>query len=369
MCQILNTQTLKKQGTVLVTGGAGYIGSHCALALIEAGRDIIIFDSLELGHQETIDTLREISVTTKGKLKGFIKGNLNSLEDISKAIEENLGIIAVIHFAAYSQVAESVRDPGKYYRNNIVGSLNLLDAMRSHGISRIVFSSTAATYGEPQYTPIDENHPKNPVNPYGKSKHIVETILDDYDRAYNIKSVRLRYFNAAGADTEARIGEWHEPETHLIPNILKAAKLAKKEGKGQNTEQEKNKKAFQLFGTDYDTRDGTCVRDYIHVEDLAQAHLRALEYLEQGNPTTAFNLGTNDGSTVREVFAVCEQVTEQVIPVQEKPRRSGDPTVLIADNSKARTTLNWKPEKTLTDAVKSAWEWENRENNVRSELR
>ena len=344
-----STPTPKTPGTVLVTGGAGYIGSHCALALIEAGRDIVILDSLELGHQETIDTLQNISTTTKGRLKAFIKGNLNRQEDIEAVLNQNPDITAVIHFAAYSQVAESVRDPGKYYRNNIVGSLNLLDAMRNHGISRIVFSSTAATYGEPQYTPIDEGHPKNPVNPYGRSKHIVETIMDDYDRAYGIRSVRLRYFNAAGADTKARIGEWHEPETHLIPNILKAAQP--KTGK-------EGQKVFQLYGTDYDTRDGTCVRDYIHVEDLAQAHLRALEYLEQGNPTTAFNLGTNDGSTVREVFAVCEQVTGQAIPLKEQPRRPGDPAVLIADNSKAKTTLSWTPEKTLTEAVQSAWGWE-----------
>ena len=347
--QTHNTPTPKTLGTVLVTGGAGYIGSHCALALIEVGRDIVILDSLELGHQETIDTLRNISRETKGRLKAFIQGDLNRREDIEAALAQHQDITAVIHFAAYSQVAESVRNPGKYYRNNIVGSLNLLDAMRSHGINRIVFSSTAAIYGEPQYIPIDEEHPQDPVNPYGKSKLIVETIMDDYDRAYGIRSVRLRYFNAAGADSKARIGEWHEPETHLIPNILKAAQP--KAGK-------EKQKVFQLYGSDYDTRDGTCVRDYIHVEDLAQAHLRALEYLEQGNPTTTFNLGTNDGSTVREVFAICEQVTGQAIPLKEQPRRLGDPAVLIADNTKAKNTLNWLPEKILTDAVQSAWEWE-----------
>ena len=351
--QIHNTPTQKTPGSVLVTGGAGYIGSHCALALIEAGRDIVILDSLELGHQETIDTLRNISRETKGKLKAFIKGDLNRREDIETALEQHPDITAIIHFAAYSQVAESVKDPGKYYRNNIIGSLNLLDAMRSHGISRIVFSSTAATYGEPQYTPIDEGHPKNPVNPYGKSKLIVETIMDDYDRAYSIRSVRLRYFNAAGADTKARIGEWHEPETHLIPNILKAAKGNAGKDKGQT-----GKGAFQLYGIDYGTRDGTCVRDYVHVEDLAQAHLKALEYLEAGNPTTAFNLGTNDGYTVREVFTICEQVTGQSIPVEEKSRRPGDPAVLIADNTHAEAFMGWMPEKTLTEAVESAWRWE-----------
>lgn len=343
---------MSEPGTILVTGGAGYIGSHCALALLEAGRDIIIFDSLELGHQETIDTLKTISRTTQGKLKAFVKGNLLNQQEIDKTLEDNKDITAVIHFAAYSQVAESVRDPGKYYRNNVVGTLNLLDAMRNHNIGSIVFSSTAATYGEPQYTPIDEKHPQNPVNPYGMSKLTVEHIMDDYDKAYGLRSVRLRYFNAAGADSKARIGEWHEPETHLIPNILKAAK--------PKTEKEEQK-VFQLFGTDYDTRDGTCVRDYIHVEDLAQAHVKALEYLEKGNSTTAFNLGTNDGSTVREVFAVCEQVTQQKIPVTEQPRRPGDPAVLIADNTKAKTTLNWIPEKTLTDSVSSAWGWEKKD--------
>ncbi len=358
--QSTDRKVQKELGLVLVTGGAGYIGSHCALALLEAGRDIVIFDSLELGHIETIDTLKNISKETKGKLKGFIQGDLNNSEDIETVFEQYKDITAVMHFAAYSQVAESVRDPGKYYRNNIGGTLNLLDAMRNHGISRIVFSSTAATYGEPKYTPIDEDHPKMPVNPYGKSKLIVETIMDDYDRAYGIKSVRLRYFNAAGADSKARIGEWHEPETHLIPNILKAAKQEDKENSKDKKQTGQNKKAFQLYGTDYETRDGTCVRDYIHIEDLAQAHLKALEYLEQNNPTTAFNLGTNDGSTVREVFAVCEQVTQQKIPVEEKPRRPGDPAILIADNRKAKTTLSWIPAKTLAEAVASAWMWKRR---------
>ena len=332
---------------VLVTGGAGYIGSHCALALLESGRDIVIFDNLELGHIETIETLREISATTKGKLRDFIQGDLNNQDEIGKVFEDNKEIAAVMHFAAYSQVAESVRNPGKYYRNNIGGTLNLLDAMRSHGIDKIVFSSTAATYGEPQYTPIDEGHPQVPVNPYGKSKLMVESIMDDYDRAYGIRSVRLRYFNAAGADTKARIGEWHELETHLIPNILKAAG--------------NSKKVFQLYGTDYDTRDGTCVRDYIHVEDLAKAHLKALEYLETGQGTVAFNLGTNDGSTVREVFAVCEQVTGQKIPLEERGRRAGDPAVLIADNSKSCAVLGWLPTKALLEVVESAWKWEQRQ--------
>jgi UDP-glucose 4-epimerase len=354
--QFADHQIQKKQGIILVTGGAGYIGSHCALALLEAGRDILVFDNLELGHIETIDTLMQISQGTEGKLVDFIHGDLNKQDEIDKAIADNLGISAVMHFAAYSQVAESVRDPGRYYRNNIGGTLNLLDAMRNHDVNKIVFSSTAATYGEPQYTPIDEGHPQMPVNPYGKSKLIVENIMDDYDRAYGIRSVRLRYFNAAGADSKGRIGEWHEPETHLIPNILKAAKPAQ-----EDVERKKEKarqKVFQLYGTDYDTRDGTCVRDYIHVEDLAQAHLNALEYLEAGKETTAINLGTNDGSTIREVFAVCKQVTGRIIPFEECPRRIGDPAVLIADNSKAKKQLHWSPRMTLINSIESAWKWE-----------
>ena len=239
---------------ILVTGGAGYIGSHLVMALLEKGEDVIVFDSLELGHAETIETLKKY-----GNLK-FVKGNLKNLDEIRGAFLVNK-IDSVVHFAAYSQVAESVKNPQKYYYNNVYGTLNLLNAMLEFGVKKIVFSSTAATYGEPVYTPIDEKHPQQPINPYGNSKLMVEKIMDDYDKAYGLKSVRLRYFNVAGADSKARIGEWHEPETHLIPNVLKA----------------KEDKVFKMFGTDYDTKDGTCVRDYINVEDLAQAHIKALD--------------------------------------------------------------------------------------------
>lgn len=321
---------------ILVTGGAGYIGSHLVMALLEKGEDVIVFDSLELGHAETIETLKKY-----GNLK-FVKGNLKNLDEIRGAFLVNK-IDSVVHFAAYSQVAESVKNPQKYYYNNVYGTLNLLNAMLSHNVKKIVFSSTAATYGEPEYTPIDENHPQNPINPYGNTKLMVEKIMDDYSKAYDLKSVRLRYFNVAGADSQARVGEWHEPETHLIPNILKSTL-----GSG---------KTFELYGEDYPTKDGTCVRDYINVEDLAQAHILALEYLNSGGDTNYFNLGTKQGDTVKEVFTACEKVTEQKIPVNMMPRRAGDPASLVADNTKAKTVLGWIPKNSLEDSIKTAYSW------------
>lgn len=324
---------------ILVTGGAGYIGSHLAMALLEKGEEVIIFDSLELGHIETIETLKKY-----GKLK-FVQGNLKNLDDIRGVFLSN-NINSVVHFAAYSQVAESVKNPQKYYYNNVYGTLNLLNAMLEFNVKQIVFSSTAATYGEPEYIPIDEQHPQNPINPYGNSKLMVEKIMDDYDKAYGLKSVRLRYFNVAGADSEARIGEWHEPETHLIPNVLKAS----------------SEKTFKMFGTDYNTKDGTCVRDYINVEDLASAHIKALDYLKNGGSTNFFNLGTNDGNSVKEVFSVCEEVKGCSIPLEVCPRRDGDPASLVADNKKAKEVLNWSPQKSLKDSVKSAYLWEKRDN-------
>ena len=321
---------------ILVTGGAGYVGSHLVLALLEQGKDVIVFDSLELGHIEIIETMKKY-----GNLK-FVQGNLKNLDDIRGIFLVNKDIEAVVHFAAYSQVEESVKNPQKYYYNNVYGTLNLLNAMMEFGVNKIVFSSTAATYGEPSYTPIDENHPQNPINPYGNSKLMVEKIMDDYDRAYGLKSVRLRYFNVAGADKEARIGEWHNPETHLIPNILKATP----------------DKKFKMFGTDYNTKDGTCVRDYINVEDLAQAHIKALDYLNNGGETNYINLGTNEGNSVKEVFEACEEVKGVSIPLEACPRRAGDPAVLVADNKKAKEVLGWKPEKDLTDCIETAYRWE-----------
>lgn len=320
---------------ILITGGAGYIGSHLAMALLEQKKDIIIFDSLELGHSEIIEILKKY-----GNVK-FVQGNLKNLDDIRGVFLVNK-IEAVVHFAAYSQVAESVKNPQKYYYNNVYGTLNLLNAMLEFNVKKIVFSSTAATYGEPNYIPIDENHPQIPINAYGNSKLMVEKIMDDYDKAYGLKSVRLRYFNVAGADSEARIGEWHNPETHLIPNVLKAD--------GNQT--------FKMFGDDYETPDGTCVRDYINVEDLADAHIKALEYLNNGGKTNFFNLGTNDGNSVKEVFATCEKITKREIPLQICPRRDGDPAKLVANNNKAKDILGWTPKKSLEYSIQTANNWE-----------
>ncbi len=324
---------------ILVTGGAGYIGSHCVLALLAKGIDVVIFDNLETGHIETVETLKK-----EGNVQ-FIQGDLKNLEDINSVFKKNQ-IDAVVHFAALSLVGESVKDPQKYYYNNVYGTLNLLNAMMVHDVKKIVFSSTAATYGEPEYIPIDENHPQNPINPYGNSKLMVEKIMDDYSKAYNLRSVRLRYFNVAGADFKARVGEWHEPETHLIPNVLKSTFSGGK--------------TFEMFGNDYPTKDGTCVRDYINVEDLALAHILALEYLNNSGETNYFNLGTKNGDTVKEVFSVCEKITEKTIPVNVMPRRTGDPASLVADNSKAKEVLGWNPQKTLEESISTAYTWENK---------
>lgn len=324
-------------GKILVTGGAGYIGSHCVLALLENGYEVVIFDNLSTGHIETVEKLKKYGHVD------FVKGDLQNLSDI-KSLFNLYKTDAVIHFAAFSQVGESVKNPQKYYMNNVCGTLNLLSAMLEAGVKKIVFSSTAATYGEPEYIPIDEKHPQNPINPYGQTKLMIEKIMDDYDKAYGLKSVRLRYFNVAGADSQGRVGEWHEPETHLIPNILKSTFSG-----GQT---------FKMFGTDYDTKDGTCVRDYINVEDLAQAHLLALDYLNKGGETNYFNLGTNDGNTVKEVFLACEKVTEKNIPVDICPRREGDPASLVADNTKAKSVLGWKAQNSLEYSIEKAYVWE-----------
>lgn len=328
---------------ILVTGGAGYIGSHCVMALLEQNNDVVIFDNLSTGHIETVETLKKYGPVE------FQKGDLTNFDDIN-SVFKNYDIDKVVHFAAFSQVGESVVNPQKYYINNVCGTINLLRAMLENNVKKIVFSSTAATYGEPVYIPIDEKHPQNPINPYGQTKFMIEKIMDDYDKAYGLKSVRLRYFNVAGADSKSRIGEWHDPETHLIPNILKSTF--------------NNGKTFQMFGNDYDTKDGTCVRDYINVEDLAQAHLLALKYLDNGGETNYFNLGTNDGNTVKEVFSACEKVTEKTIPVEIKSRRAGDPASLVADNRKAKEILKWLPEHLLEESIKTAYKWEKNKNNL-----
>ena len=322
---------------ILITGGAGYIGSHTALKFLNDGFDILIFDNLENGHIETIDTLKKF-----GNIS-FEKGDLRNIDNLENVFSK-YKIEAVIHFAAFALVGESVEDPAKYYRNNVFGTLNLLDTMIKHNVKKIVFSSTCATYGEPQYTPIDELHPQNPINPYGSSKLMVERILEDYDVAYGLKSVKLRYFNVAGCNEKAGIGEWHEPETHLIPNILKSVT-------------DKNK-IFKIFGDDYNTPDGTCIRDYVNVEDLADAHKLAYEYLKRENMSNVFNLGTEHGDSVKTIFTECVKVTGRKIPVQIAERRPGDPAILYANANKAKTILNWTPKRTNTDSITSAYKWE-----------
>lgn len=325
---------------ILVTGGDGYIGSHCVIALLEAGYDVAVFDNHSTGHRDTSKVFETLD--SKGKFLGSFEGDLLDMDSLDMALSDYKPD-AVIHFAAFSQVAESMSDPGKYWRNNVAGTMNLLDSMRAHGIDKIVFSSTAATYGEPVYTPIDEKHPQAPINPYGMSKLAIEKMMDSYSEAYGLRSVRLRYFNVAGADSKLRVGERHCPETHLIPNILGSVFGDRKE--------------FRMFGTDYPTRDGTCIRDYVNVEDLVDAHILALAYLENGGTTDFFNLGTNEGSTVKEVFNICRKVTGMDIPVKIEGRRPGDPAVLVADNTKARTILGWVPKRTLEDSVRTAFEW------------
>lgn len=323
---------------ILITGGAGYIGSHTAVNFLNSGYEIVIFDNLETGHIETIKTLEKI-----GRVH-FVKGDLRNLDEINNVFMKFKNIDAVIHFAGFIQVEESVRYPSKYYRNNIIGSLNLFDTMAGNDVKNLVFSSTCAIYGEPKYTPIDEKHPKNPINPYGRTKYMIEQILEDYDKAYDLKSIKLRYFNVAGADSESRTGEWHEPETHLIPNILKSVF-------------EKDK-TFKIYGTDYDTFDGTCIRDYVNVEDLAEAHRLAYLYLKENSKSDFFNIGTEHGSSVKEVFRCAESVTGKKIAVEIEPRRNGDAAKLFADASKAKSVLHWESKRPLEQSIKTAYLWE-----------
>lgn len=324
---------------ILITGGAGYIGSHTALNLINNGfKDIIIFDNLETGHIEIVNELKKY-----GNIH-FEKGDLRNIEDINNVFNK-YEINAVIHFAAFSLVGESVTNPAKYYRNNVLGTLNLLDTMIKHNCKQIVFSSTCATYGEPRYTPIDELHPQSPINPYGASKLMVEQIMKDYDSAYGLKSIKLRYFNVAGANSNGNIGEWHDIETHLVPNILKSAIG-------------KSNQVFKIFGEDYDTPDGTCIRDYVNVEDLAEAHRLALLYLQTNNKSDVFNLGTEKGDSVKHVFEVCKQVVGKDIQVEITERRAGDPATLYANSKKAKEILQWVPQKTLENSISSAYKWE-----------
>lgn len=324
---------------ILVTGGAGYIGSHVTLGLISEGHDVVIFDNLENGHMSTVESLK--SIKSLGHLY-FHHGDLKNSNDVL-SVFSSYSIDCVMHFAAYIQVEESVKNPSKYYENNVVGTLNLISEMVRSNVNKIVFSSTAAVYGEPIYTPIDEKHRLFPINPYGMSKFIIEKILNDFDVAYGLKSVSLRYFNVAGADEKCRIGERHIPETHLIPNILRSI--------GNDN------CAFNMCGDDFDTKDGTCVRDYVNVEDLSDAHILALKYLENENKTDYFNLGTEKGYSIKEILDECEKTTNKKINVRVTNRRDGDPAVLIANSSKAKNILGWCPKRTLEDSITSAYNW------------
>ena len=319
--------------TILVTGGAGYIGSNVVLALKRKGYKVIILDNLINGHRYIAEVL-----STK-----LIVGDIADRPLLDRVFAENK-IEAVMHFAAFAYVGESVTDPAKYYRNNVVGTLILLEAMLAAGVKKLVFSSTCATYGVPDQIPITETHIQNPINPYGTSKLTVEKIIKDYDLAYGLKSVIFRYFNAAGAESSGLIGEDHEPETHLIPLVLLTA-LGKR-------------KSINIFGTDYPTDDGTCIRDYIHVCDLAKAHILGLDYLLEENKSDIFNLGNGGGFSVREIIEISEKVTEKSIPVEECPRRAGDPAVLVGSNNKAQRILGWQPEYTdLRQIISHAWLW------------
>lgn len=316
---------------ILVCGGAGYIGSHLLPWLVERGHEVTTLDNLSTGHRAAV------------QWGGFVQADLADAAALDAVFAAGR-FDAVVHFAARSLVGESVADPLGYYQANVGGSLALLQAMRRHGVSRLVFSSTAAVFGAPRADRIDEDHPTDPINPYGASKLMVERLLQDAARAHGLRSVALRYFNAAGARPGGAIGESHSPETHLIPNVLRAAA-----GTGP---------ALQVFGTDYPTPDGTCLRDYVHVDDLAQAHAQALDFLAGHAGAHAFNLGNGAGFSVREVIAAAERVTGRPVPWTPAPRRPGDPAVLVAASDRARAVLGWAPRRTaLEDIVATAWAW------------
>lgn len=317
---------------VLVVGGAGYIGSHMVWQLAQLGVRVMVLDDLSSGHADAVLGAE------------LVQGTM-----ADAALLERLFAVhrfdAVMHFASFIQVGESVVDPAKYYANNVANTLLLLNAMRRHGVQQFIFSSTAAVFGEPAYSPMDEAHPQSPINPYGRSKLMIEQVLADYAQAYGLRSVALRYFNAAGAHPEGLLGERHEPETHLIPLVLQAVA-----GKRPH---------LHVFGTDYPTPDGTCIRDYIHVMDLADAHWRALQYLTAGGETAVFNLGNGGGYSVNQVIDTAAQVTGLPVPVQYGPRRAGDPARLVADATRARQVLGWQPRyAALETIVQHAWQFE-----------
>jgi UDP-glucose 4-epimerase len=325
---------MPSQPTILVTGGAGYIGSHAVLTLQQAGYDTIVLDNLSNGHRELVEQ------TLKVRLIVGDTSDRALLDNLFKETE----IAAVMHFAADIAVGESVSNPAKYYRNNVAGTLTLLEAMVAASVQQFVFSSSCALYGVPQFVPLTEDHPQAPISPYATTKWMVERILQDFEVAYGLRSVSFRYFNASGADPQGRLGEDHQPETHLIPLVLLAA-LGQQE-------------AISIFGTDYPTADGTCIRDYIHVSDLAQAHSLGLQYLLKGGQSNVFNLGNGQGFSVREVIETASQVTGKSIKVIERERRAGDPPILVGSSDKARQVLSWQPQyPQLRDILTHAWQW------------
>jgi len=316
---------------ILIVGGAGYIGSHINKELTKQGYQTVVFDNLSSGKKELV------------KWGEFFEGDLGKIETIREVFKK-YPIEAVLHFAAFKAVGESVTDPQKYYKNNVANTLNLFEVMKENGVNKFIFSSSAATFGEPQYIPIDEKHPTNPINPYGETKLIVEHIMRDYDKAYGMRYISLRYFNACGADLDADVGEWPGSSSNLIPLVLDAA-IGRRED-------------IKVFGNDYETPDGTCVRDYIHVTDLAEAHVLALKKLLDGGNSEVFNLGNGKGFSVKEVIEAAKKVTGIDFKVTMVERRAGDPPVLVADATKAKEVLGWKPQYAdLETIVSSAWKW------------
>jgi len=319
---------------ILVVGGAGYIGSHQVKMLADNDYNVVVYDNLSTGYKDLIT------------VDDFVKGDLKDKNKLRKT-NKSYDIDAVMHFAAFIEVSESVEKPGKYYKNNVSNVINLLNVMVETGVKYFIFSSTAAVYGEPKKVPITEDQFLKPINPYGRSKYIVEQILKDYDKAHDLKYTCFRYFNASGADDSGKIGEKHKPETHLIPLVLKTA-LGERD-------------KIYIFGTDYDTRDGSCIRDFVHVNDLAKVHMRGLERLFNGEKSEVFNLGTGKGYSVKEIIDTAKKITGIDFAVEEAERRKGDPARLIADSSKAREILNWEPQYDLEDIIRTAWNWHKKE--------
>ena len=323
---------------VLVTGGAGYIGSHAVKALVDAGHRVVVYDNLSAGHRQAV-------ALAGGDRTVLVEGDVLDTRRLAETISSH-DVDALMHFAAFLSVGESVKEPAKYYRNNVLGSLSVLDAMLASGAKHLVSSSTAAVFGEPRVTPITEDHPTAPINPYGESKLTVERALTHYAGAYGLQSISLRYFNAAGADPDGVLGEDHSPEIHVVPRAIDAAL-----GRG----------TFQVFGEDYDTPDGTCIRDYVHVTDLAAAHLAALDRLRAGGTTTVYNLGNGRPTSVRDLLNAVERVTRRKVPYTPGPRRAGDPAILFASSDRIRRELGWSPRyEDIDTIVETAWRWRER---------